>query len=72
MKMYQIVENISGKRETYIIGFETEKELSNYLNGKQLCINEKKDSIVAWKVNSDGYGYIDLERIWKLYGKKTA
>lgn len=72
MMMYQVVEHVSGKNETYMIGFETEKEMSNWLNGKRLWINEKKDSIVAWQINEEGRGWIDLERIWKLYGKKVA
>lgn len=72
MTMYQVAEYINGKCETYMIGFETEKELTSYLNGKRNWINEKKDRIVAWKVNADGFGYIDLERIWKLYSRKSA
>ena len=47
----------------------TEAELTEWLNGKHIWINEKKDSIAVWKVNADGFGYIDLERIWKLYSK---
>lgn len=72
MTMYQVVEHISGKNETYMIGFKTEAELTHFLNGKSNWINEKKDSIVAWRVNADGTGYIDLERIRKLYSRKTA
>lgn len=72
MKMYKIVEHINGKSETYMIGFETEKELSSWLNGKRLWINEKKDSIVAWAINADGNGYINLEKFWNLYAKKAA
>lgn len=70
--MYQVMENVGGKRETYMLGFETEKELTSYLNGKRNWINEKKDSIVAWSVNAAGYGYVDLDRVWKLNGTKIA
>ena len=71
MPMYQVVESVNGKHETYMIGFETEAELTKYLNGKRIWINEKKDSVMAWKVNADGTGYIDLERLWKLYSRKA-
>ena len=72
MTNYQVVERINGKNETYLIGFETEKELTYWLNGKRLWINERKDSIVAWKLGTCGEGYIDLDRIWKLYSLKVA
>lgn len=72
MTMYQVAEHINGKSETYTIGFETEKEMSSWLNGKRLWINEKRDSIVAWKLGTCGEGYVDLERIWKLYSLKVA
>lgn len=72
MTMYQVVEHIGGKNETYMVGFETEKEMSNWLNGKRIWINEKKDSIVAWKISPEGFGWVDLESIWKLYSKKAA
>lgn len=72
MKIYQVVENINGKHETYTIGFETEKELGDWLNGKRLWINERKDSIVAWKLGTCGEGYIDLEKIWKRNSLKIA
>lgn len=72
MKMYQVVEHIGGKNSTYMIGFETEKELTAWLTGKRKWIDEKKESIVAWNVREDGAGYIDLESIWKLYSKKAA
>ena len=72
MTNYQVVEHINGKNETYLIGFETEAELTYWLNGKRNWINERKDSIVAWKLGPCGEGYIDLERIWKRQSLKIA
>ncbi len=42
MTIYQVME-INGKnKETYTIGFETEKELTCWLNGKSIWEDEKK------------------------------
>lgn len=65
MKIYQIVEHIKGKNKTYTMGFETDKELAHWLEGQELWINEKKDSIVAWDIGKCGEYYVDLEKIWK-------
>lgn len=64
MKMYEIMEQNGRKMTTSIQGFETEKELTAWLNGKRAMEDEKKYSIVAWIITSEGHGYIDLETIW--------
>ena len=72
MKMYQVVEQGKGIRETYMMGFESEAELTHWLNGKRSMQDENKYSIVAWSMTADGHGWVDLERIWKLYSRKAA
>ena len=72
MTMYQIVEHDKKLNKTYMMGFDTEAELSSFLNGRQEMSEDKNYSIVAWKVNNEGYGYIDLERIWNRMGLKVA
>jgi len=27
-------------------------------------------AIVAWEITPDGYGWVDLESVWKRYGKR--
>lgn len=71
MKMYQVMEQGEGIRDTYMMGFETEEELTNWLEAKKGW-HGNKYSIVAWRVNSEGFGWIDLEKIWNLYGKKRV
>lgn len=73
MKLYQIVEQGKGIRETYTMGFETEKELSKYLNGKQEMIGyvpglggDKTYSIVAWYIGEHGEAYINIEKYWRM------
>lgn len=72
MTMYQIVEHDKNRHETYMMGFETETELSNHLHGKEAMAEYKKYSIVAWKIRNDGTGYIDLEKYWNRYNAKVA
>lgn len=72
MKMYQVVEHVNGKNETYMMMFENDAEMSYWLNGKRMWINEKKDSIVAWYVGKEGEAWINLEKHWNLYSKKAA
>lgn len=78
MKRFQVVETGKGIRKTYIL-IMTEEQMTNKLKG----LNEmngyvegiggdKNYSAVAWTIDENGYGYIDLERIWMLYGTKIA
>ena len=62
MTIYQVSE-IRGKRKaSYMMGFETERELAAWLNGKRAFENERTYSVTAWAVNAEGYGYVNLER----------
>lgn len=63
MKMYQVVERSGKKKETYMIGFNSDAELSYYIQGKENN-HGSNYSIVAWSITSDGYGYINLEKYW--------
>ena len=78
MKMFQIVEIGKGIRETYTM-MKTDEEMSVYLNGKREMNGyipglggDMSYSIVAWYVDNKGHGYIDIDRIWSLYGLKVA
>ena len=76
--MFQVVEIGRGIRETYTVKM-TDAEMSSYLKGKREMIGyipglggDTTYSIVAWHIGNEGQGYIDLERIWRLYGSKVA
>ena len=76
--MFQVVEIGKGIRETYTLKMSDE-EMSRYLNGKREMIGyipglggDTSYSIVAWHIGNDGHGYIDLDRIWRLYGSKIS
>lgn len=78
LNMYQVVEIGKGIRETYTVKMSDE-EMSSYLKGKREMIGyipgfggDTSYSIVAWYVGNEGQGYIDLDRIWRLYGSKVA
>lgn len=78
MKMFQVVEVGKGIRETYTM-MKTDEEMASYLKGKREMIGyipglggDTSYSIVAWYVDNEGHGYIDLDRIWRLYGSKVA
>ena len=73
MKMYQVMEIGKGIRETYMMGFETDADLTYWLNGKEAWHDDDKTySIVAWSLTAEGFGWVDLETIWKLYSRKAA
>lgn len=72
MKLYQIVERNGRKQETYVMGFETEAELTRWLRGKEAMQDERTYTILAWSIGSEGQGYIDLEKYWKLYSRKRC
>ena len=62
MKLYQVVE-INGKhKESYPMSFESDAALTRWLEGKKAIEDERKYSINAWSISSDGYGYIDMSR----------
>jgi len=62
MKIYQVAE-IKGKhKETYMMGFETDAEMSRWLDGKRAFEDERKYSITAWSLTSEGFGYINLRK----------
>ena len=62
MKMYQVVE-INGKRkESYTMMFESDAEMGRYLENKRAFEDERKYSITAWNIKSDGYGCVILSR----------
>lgn len=76
--MFQVVETGKGIRETYTL-MMTDEEMSKYLSGKNDMYGyipglggDKSYSIVAWYIGDEGQGYVDLERIWRLYGSKAA
>lgn len=71
MTLYQIVEIKGRKHETYVLGFETEQELTHFLNGKRAMEDESRYSVVAWKFTRE-YGYIYLERYWRIYSRRSA
>ena len=60
MKMYQIVERNGKRKETYMIGFDSDSDLSNWISGR-ISSHGPSYSIVAWSLTADGYGYINLE-----------
>lgn len=77
MKMYQVVEQNSKMKHTFPMGFESDKEMSEWLNGMsnwhgyvEGVGGDRSYSIVAWEVGKDGHGYVDLDKIWELYGDK--
>ena len=78
MKNFQVVETGKGIRKTYILTM-TENEMTKYLRG----LNEMNGyveglggdrtySAIAWTITKDGFGYIDLETIWSIWGKRVA
>lgn len=76
--IFQVVEQGKGIRETYTM-MMTDEEMSKYLNGKREMNGyipglggDKTYGIVAWHVGTEGQAYIDLDRIWRLYGTKIA
>lgn len=78
MKNFQVVETGKGIRKTYIVTM-TESEIRNFLRGLnemngyvEGCGGDRTYSATAWEIRADGYGYIDLETIWSIWGKKIA
>ena len=64
MRMYQVVESKGRKRETYMMGFSTNAEMTSWLNGKRSMEDENKYSIVAWDVTNRNEAYINLNKYW--------
>ena len=75
-RLFQIVETGKDIRSSSILSM-TEKEMSAYVKARQENMGyvpglggDKTYAITAWLVGDDGHGYVDMEDIWRRYGKR--
>lgn len=76
IRTFQVVETGRGIQNSSIMSM-TEKEMSAYLKTRQENLGyvpglggDRTYAINAWTIGKDGYGYVDMEDIWKRYRRK--